>query len=897
MSLKERLFGLPWEHKDTATRTRAVAEGADPRLRDALPGLAANDPEAAVRLAALKRMDDESQWLTARANDGEATVRDAADRALVRLLSKPGGDVEARQRWLNSLDDGDRLRQVAERAADEAVRQDALARIHAQGFLGDRYCDETSDAVAGTLLERIDQVSTLKRIADRLRTRHKQRHHAALERLASLEGDDRHETRDALALELIERIEQLARGQFKGNRAERADELQRDWDQLADPDAAHARRFDGAMRIVRRALEPRPAPAAPSTTEPEASDDALLQPLVDRVQALASQPLGDDSEARLKQLVTEFEQAWKSLDPPDDEARAQMKHFHALADEMRARLKPAQPTRPAAQDEPAPAGDTAPSGPDPDMLEALDEALDAAVAAIEHGEIPPASDAISKARSAHDRIPKKHRPREVEGRLNRMARRLKEMRDWQHWSNNKLRERLIERAEELDAAELHPDAITERLKELRERWRELDRQEILPGEKRKFAAPHAQWRRFQAACKAAFEGAKPYLEKRTEAREASLDEVNDFLAAADRLVQDPEAERDALVRHQRAARQVIRNLEQVPPKARGKVAKRLRALMDGISGRLDEASEAVEQEKRRLVAEARKLAHEKDRAVAIDRAKALQAEWKRAGRGRRKVEDALWKEFREPIDPLFEGLKQERDEQRQAEKATIEALKTLCENAEALAASEDAEIEAASGPLAGLEAEFNQHGRVPPALRKRMEAAIQRHRQRVHELDEARERAAQAHLDALVDALQSVWKARSADKTATIDRPEVPDDDALARTLDDRLDAFLADDATPDVLAEQVQRFTDQARQVCVEMECLSGLDSPAADKQLRMDYQLGRLAGRLGEGAERPDLDTERAALRERWRSSFPHDLEAHGELEKRFAAADRILKQMGAS
>ncbi|MBY6205444.1 DUF349 domain-containing protein [Halomonas denitrificans] len=891
MSLKERLFGLPWEHKDTATRTRAVAEGADPRLRDALPRLASDDPEAAVRLAALKRMDDESHWLAARADDGDAGVRDAADRALVRLVAEPGGDLEARRGWLKAVEDGNRLRQVAERAADEALRRDALARIQAQGFLGDRYCDEPSDALAAEILARLDQVSTLKRIADRLRTRHKQRHHAALERLASLEGDDRHETRDALALELIERIEQLARGQFTGDRAQRADALQRDWEQLADPDPAHARRFDGAMRIVRRALEPRPEPATNTPEPSDAADDDVLHSLVDRVQALASRPLGDDSEARLKQLVTEFEQAWKSLEAPDDDARAKMKHFHALADELRARLKPAAPARPAREPTPAPAG------PDPESLEALDRALEAADAAIEHGEIPPASEAISRARSAHDRIPKKHRPRDVEGRLNRMARRLKEMRDWQHWSNNKLRERLIQRAEDLDAAELHPDAITERLKELRERWRDLDRQEILPGEKRKFAAPHAQWRRFQAACKEAFEGAKPYLEKRTEAREASLDEVNEFLAAADQLVRDPEADRDALVRHQRAARQVIRNLEQVPPKARGKVAKRLRALMDRISARLDEASEAIEQEKRRLVAEARKLAHEKDRAVAIDRAKALQAEWKKAGRGRRKVEDALWKEFREPIDPLFEGLKQERDERRQAEKAAVDALKSLCEKAEVLAEADDAELDDAAGPLAGLEAEFNQHGRVPPALRKRMEAAIERHRQRIRERDEARERAAQAHLEALTDALQSAWGARAEGKAAQIDRPDVPEDDELARKLDARLDAFLADDATPDVLAEQVQRFTDQARQVCVEMECLSGLDTPAADKQLRMDYQLGRLAGRLGEGAERPDLDTERSDLRERWLNSFPHDPEAHGELEKRFAAADRILKQMGAS
>lgn len=898
MSLKERLFGLPWETKDADARIRAIIESTDPRLREALPGLAKDDPVAGVRLAALKRMDDESAWCRARSADGDPDIRAAADRSMLHKITSPAeaDGLAARQRWLESIESTEMLRQVATRAADEALRRDALERIGAQGFLGDRYCEETSDTLAAELLSRIDQASTLKRIADRLRTRHKQRHHAALERLAALEGDDHHETRDALAIELIGRIEKLARGRFSGDRKAQADELQQRWDDLADPDPAHTRRFDGAMRIVRRALEPRPEPqAAEADTAPDAppADSGPLSTEVDAMQALAGQPLGDDSEAKLKQLVTAFEQTWKSIDAPDDAARAQMKHFHALADEMRARLKPA----PAKAAKPESKTPPAPAGPDPDLLDALGKAMDAAEAALEQGEIPPAAQAISNARSAHDRLPKKHRPGEIEGRLNRMSGRLKEMRDWQHWSNNKLRERLIERAEQLDPGELHPDAITDRLKELRERWRALDEQEILHGEKRKFAAPHAQWRRFQAACKQAFEGAKPYLERRTEVRDASLTELRDFITAAEELAANESADRDTLVRHQRAARQAIRNLDQLPPKARGKMAKQLRAVMDAISGRLDEASEAVEQEKRRLVAEARKLAHEKDKAVAIDRAKALQAAWKNAGRGRKKIEDELWKEFREPIDPLFEGLKQERNEQKQAEKAANEALKSLCEKAETLAESDDEEIEAATGPLAGLEEEFNQHGRVPPALRKRMNAAIHRHRERLGQLAEARERAARAHLDALTDALQSAWKALQADSTPKVQRPEVPEGDELGEMLAARLDAFLAEGAKAEVLAEQAQRFTDQARQVCVEMECLAGLETPDADKKLRMDYQLSRLSSRLGEGAARPDLDSERAELQRRWLTSFPHDPKAHAELAKRFDAADTILKQMSTS
>ena len=41
-----------------------------------------------------------------------------------------------------------------------------------------------------------------------------------------------------------------------------------------------------------------------------------------------------------------------------------------------------------------------------------------------------------------------------------MEGRLKEMRNWQHWSNNQLRDELITQIEALPASGQHPDAIT-----------------------------------------------------------------------------------------------------------------------------------------------------------------------------------------------------------------------------------------------------------------------------------------------------------------------------------------------------------------------------------------------------------------------------------------------------
>jgi len=903
MSFKERLFGPPWESKDADARARAVAGSTDPRLSERLAAIAAEDSDDAVRIAALKRMADESAWLSARSADPDRKIRAAADHFLLRAVcERPAGDrLDARLAWLEALDTSDALRRVAAHAADAEMRAAALDRINSPGFLGDCLVSEPDDAIAERVLKRLEQVSTLKRIADQLRKKHKSRHQAVLRRLADLESEtesERHDARDELAVQLIGQAEKLARGEFSGDRKAEYERLESRWQALTAPEPHLARRFEGAMRIAKSALQPRPARATviDATPDPPAAGDVELEQMVERAQAMAGQPAGEKTPDELNKLMSAFDRHWNTLRKPGPAEEALRERFRALSGELQARLQARQKTSAApagkAGDK---SGDQAASAGDAPGDSELERALEHADQALAAGDIAQSHEAIRAARSLHDKRPGRGRSDDVGGRIARMAGKLKEMRDWQHWSNNKLRERLIERVGEIDAENLHPDAVTERLKELRQRWKELDEHEVLPGDKRQFAAPQGQWRRFQRACKEAFDAARPYLEKRSEVREQSHRELQEFLEDARRVAGDPDTPNEKLIRYQRAAREAIRNLDTLPPKARGKAAGALRELMDSISASLDRHFEAAENEKRRLIAEARKLAHEKDRAVAIDRAKALQAEWKKAGRGRRKVDDQLWNEFREPIDPLFDDLKKERDERKQVEHEHAEALKQICLRAEELAAADDPE--SVAGQVSGLEEEFNRHAAAPPALRKRFERALDRYREQVRSAREAQAEAKRAHLAALGKQLQSTWEARQADKAppSKDSLPEVPEDDAVARRLLARLEQMI-ESTDIDALRRDVDALTEKAHQIVTEMECLSGLESPEEDRQRRMDYQIHRLSNRLGGGAAKADLDSERAELQRRWIESFPHDTEQAGRLKKRFESADKILKQMTA-
>src|SRR6056297_2098495 len=321
MSFKERLFGTPWESKDADARARSVAGSTDPSLSEKLAEIAASDPEASVRIAALKRMGDETAWLKARDADSVPQIRTAADHFILRsVCEKPAGDqLPDRLAWLEALETSEGLRRVAANAADAEMRAAALGRINSPGFLGDCLVTEPDDAIAETVLARLEQISTLKRIADQLRKKRKTRHQAVMQRLAELESHSksgRHDARDELAVQLIGRAEKLARGKFSGdfgdNRKAEVEALAERWQALADPDPNLERRFAGAIRIVRSALQPRPVRTSPPEDSPEAppAGDAELGRLVEQAQTMTTQPAGNKTADALNTLMSTFDKHW-----------------------------------------------------------------------------------------------------------------------------------------------------------------------------------------------------------------------------------------------------------------------------------------------------------------------------------------------------------------------------------------------------------------------------------------------------------------------------------------------------------------------------------------------------------------------------------------------------------
>ncbi|RFF28304.1 MULTISPECIES: DUF349 domain-containing protein [unclassified Wenzhouxiangella] len=893
MSIKARLFGKPWQQKDPSIRRQAVAESDDPELQAELGHIAEHDESAEVRLTALRRINTEPFWLDARLRETDPAIVQAADTFLIKaVLQRPDEKlIKERLEWFRRIDDADFIRKAAGRAPDRALRAEALSRIDSPGFLGDRVIEETDDELALSLIERIDQPSTLERINSALRRKSKRRARAVEERLHRLQaqsGD--YDEASASASRLVERAERLARGDFEGDRRTEHDELESLWQAADSPPAHLARRFQGAMEIVRRALETAGRSAAnrkKADSEPATrAADASLASTVERLEAIENiDALGID---RAAELLGEFDRVWQAIDQPgpaDQELRERaLPILQALQKRRQASNKQASNKKEA----PRPAEQSEQDSTD------WQAELDAATRLIEAGDIAKAQAALRDLRSRLDRLKPKQRPREAAGRLGRLEGRLREMRNWEHWSNNKHRDELIERIEQLADSGQHPDAISAALKEARKEWQHLEDLEVLPGDKRRHAAPAGQWRRFQAACKNAFEQAQPFFEKRHEVQAENLEQLEAFLERARTLADDDETGIDTLKQFLKSARLAIRRLDDLPPKARGKSAAQLREVMDALSGRLDAAFETIENEKRRLVREAQALEHEADLKTAIEQAKALQARWQKTGTGRRRVEQKLWKEFRAPIDPLFEKLQGEQNNKREAQEAELAVLRELVEQAEELAKVDEAELDQAEGKMKALRSQWETAGRRPGHLAERFEKAGHALDRRLEDRRLAARRRALEQLEQFAGRVQSAWQSRQSGQAPDIEMPQTDADDELARSLQAAARRLADESVDTETIAEQVAENGEQARKVVIEMEFLAGLDSPPEDREARMNFQVERLAKRMSERAETPGLAEELAELRRRWYASFPQPAETHDDMAKRFRKCQNVLESM---
>lgn len=918
-----------WQSRDPETRRKAVMELSpdQPQQCQLLWDLACADPDPSVRGAAVKRLPDLASLRSRMREDSDAQVREAAALRYRQLLVG-GGDADPLERRLAELaecQDPALLAHLARSAREEALRLAAMERLNDPGVLEEAALHDSVARVRLAAVERLHDPERLEKVARGARGSDARVARLARDRLDAQLRDRQHQQAvDAEAAAVCEALEALAAEDAWSAESEaRRRRLQNRWGRLTgSPENSLAQRHAAAEEAIDAQLRQREEARA------RAPDPAELA-----VELLAELDAGEPDVGQLAQcrerLAGLLPETWQA--PPPElqvlERRLQaldryLAHREALAGALEAGEDPSELVRqidwPADLPAPEPLERAAaqqaaaqepeapepvappprrdePSAADAGRLESLGRHLDELSAHLDEGRLRPARRALKQCQSLVDAL-KHPLPGRFERRLQRARARVSELQDWRRFAILPKQQELCEQMEALAARDdLEPPERARLVHELQEAWKATGGSD----------SPQSRqlWERFRRAGEAAFEPCKAYFAEEAERRRRNLEErtriceqLERFLAEADW----PAMELRALEEIRNTAREEWRSFAPVDRRAGKALAQRFDGLLEQISEQLSARRKENRNAKAALVAEAQSLLGWDDPMAATREAKTLQQRWKAVGSAGARRDRALWKDFRAACDELFARRDQARDavrSQREAARheaeevcAALEALTGQAETAEALAAGVDElrrRFEALESQVQGDRQSLVERWRRAGQEAQQQLAALRRERRqdqlellyRRAALCEAAERAAAGEDEGLAAALEAL-------RTDWGEDQDVPA--PLAEPLEARRQALL-DEAAPATPAGGEDRSV-RLRELCVRLEILGGLDSPAEDGALRMSLQVERLSSGMGRG-EREEPDQEARRLAAEWLGFGPARREADPLAGRFFSALERLL------
>lgn len=900
-----KLFGLlrkaDWDHKDPAIRLRAVQSSQDPVLLGKLTELVQTDPDSLVRAAALQRIDDPVLLERRLRGEHEPIVAAAARKRLIERLCSAGMSVETGSSVLLLSHDAELLARVASDSPLSALRKLALERCERPALLVSRCVQDPDPALRMWLLGRIDAPESLQKIAIAARKSDKRLTKAAREKFEARQleaGDGAALQRRVLAL-----CDQLARlgRELPADREQTLVDLRAQWQLLRErADGDLARRADGTLAMAEAALSAARGEPIPSRAgvAPEGADIHVVNPADESPDeagtAIPIEPVAAVTPAPPEPAIDALWTQLPAIDAEDFDAqiaaiRAESRQFSGAENNtVLAQLSSLRVQLDALVGQRRSLLATAINERAGQQMQFLEQAI--------------SDGSLSLARTARAALGR-NLPRELQRRLADADEGLAKLERWAHWSTNKVRTRLCDEAEALRSSGVHPDALANKVKELKVEWTRLDGLDgaAAPG------AEHGMTRRFHGLCARALAPARPYFEKRRELRGERSEQIATLIAEATTLPSTS----DGLQALRKRVRDALPALDDAAPEKRGEQGRQLRERLAAIDAALQEAREQAALGKRRLLAKLRRELGTADAPTAVDMGKRAQVEWKALPRSERTLEDTLWSEFRALIDPLFERAREQETAQRTRSAEADSAAHAILNELDALASSEQDRLLHASAHLETLQARWralavsdelgvatNERGARPareggsvrdggsardrsarregsgqrdggardsrkdgPArnpravhpLESRFEAAaarVQTAQQRALRVRDAQNLANICAAGALLDQMARL----SGDARETIGQQfqtiELPND--AREPLSRRYESLLAgDNADVNVASGSA---ADAAALLAVRAELSAGVDSPAEAVSLRRQEQMRRLAAKLtGNQASHP--------------------------------------------
>jgi len=481
--------------------------------------------------------------------------------------------------------------------------------------------------------------------------------------------------------------------------------------------------------------------------------------------------------------------------------------------------------------------------------------LEALRAALEQNHSRAADRLLVKARRSLKSLAAKPR-QQFEQELQPLAARLQEVHDWQAFAIEPKKVELCARMTALIGSTEEVETLAVKIQSLQDEWKQLG------------GLPHAHeqalWVEFKAAADEAWKPCKEAFAQKAIVQQQNFDQRMQLVAqladyeekmdwpSAAAAAGEAGAGQTAAAPDWRlvqktldAARDAFNHIKPVEAKADRKSHRAFRAVCDRIYSHIKAEYERNIARKEQLVSCARELAAADDLQQAMDTCKRLQREWKEIGITPVGVDRRLWKALRSACDAVFARVDEQRAQGTAELDARVKQAESLRDQARALLAAQDDErIGRLGKDLADLQQQFRAL-ELPPGVQQRLAKEFQMLQQQARDLAlEIHGRQEQAGWTRLLEKICACAGKFEDEETAAGLWHKSGD---LPKGIDaEVLEAFWQQGPS-DSVAEQL-------REACIALEILAGIDSPAADKKARMNYQMRRLAAGMGRRNDQPE-------------------------------------------
>ncbi|HSR53395.1 MAG TPA: HEAT repeat domain-containing protein, partial [Acidobacteriota bacterium] len=366
------LFNKPkWQHRDPSVRREVIGELSDQELQQALPEVL-KDPDAEVRVAALKRALSLQELQRVAAEDPEEGVRQTAGQRLRELLRQPSQDshsLQERIEFLRNSQDQSLLEDLLHTAPHADLRRALLNLSPREKALADVAVDDTDAEMRRLALKKLEDESLLERVMRDTRRHDKRIYREARAKLQQKrleQGDPRAVRRRRQ--ELCSEAEKLAWTVDADRDAKSLDEIVEEWKNLpVAPEEEMQRRFDAichrglnkgkeasaaeeedrdkagtsataqaaAQEESKDATPPRESGDADSQQAAAARKSASAQGLIERAERLAR-----DKKSGLQQrLLSRLRESWKEAGRQQEISEEDRQRFSQALEQLEELLR------------------------------------------------------------------------------------------------------------------------------------------------------------------------------------------------------------------------------------------------------------------------------------------------------------------------------------------------------------------------------------------------------------------------------------------------------------------------------------------------------------------------------------------------------------------------------